>query len=520
METVNNWLGDAGTVTARRVLKNRTRYADFFLPAKGEIITVDKDADIPQTLALIKTIVKNTLPETERFARYILRPTLGQTCEAIWGWIYTHIRYEKDQTGKEQVRSPARLFSDGYGDCDCFTTFIDSVLTNVQKLTRWKFLVINRITKYGGNGFQHIYPVVKTISGEQIILDCVTEYFDYEEPYTEKEDHLIMELQHLNGVDQYDFKNSYWYNEEEGQNGIHGIAAENEDLGKLKLFNRKEKQKDEPKEKGGAIKKVVHAVNRANPATVLLRNGLLASMKLNVLNVAGRLKWTYLTPEQARQKGLNMERWEKAKTVRDKLEAIFYSAGGMKENLREAILTGKGNESKEVSGLIFSGFGDLTTAQLREVLGEDLFTRENPTALSGLGEPITAAALTAASAAIATLNELLKKIGAIRNGDANSENANAVSESITPEENTNQRTPGNAGAKEPEPEPVKFTDSPIEWVKQNPGTTVLGLTAIALLAWGGYKYLSKQKQQKAVNGMNGIDSPAQVTPIQFLPLAA
>ncbi|MCU0432514.1 MAG: hypothetical protein MUC87_03540 [Bacteroidia bacterium] len=385
---------------------------------------------------------------------------------------------------------------------------------NVKKLTRWNFSVINRITKYGGIGFQHIYPVVKIIGGDQIIVDCVTEYFDYEEPYSEKEDHLLMELQYLNGVDQYDYNASYWYNEEEANNDLQGTPRTDEDLGKLRLFNRKDKQPDESKEKGGGIKKVVHAVNRANPATVLLRNGLLASMKLNVMNVAGRLKWTYLTPEQARQKGLNMERWEKAKTVRDKLENIFYSAGGMKENLREAILTGKGNENKEVSGLIFSGFGDLTAGRLSDVLGEDLFARENPAALNGLGEPITGAALAAASAAVATLNELLKKIGSIRNGEANSDNPNSVSESITPDENASLRTPGNSGAKAPEPEQVKFTDNPLEWAKQNPGTAVLGLAAAALIIWGGYKYFTKQKQQPA-NGLNGAN-----TPIRYLPLAA
>lgn len=95
METVNDWLGNAGTVTANRVLKDRTKYAGLFLPAKGQTLTIDSDANVNDTLTLIKKIVSETLPETERFARFILRPTLLQTCEAVWFWIYTHIRDRK-----------------------------------------------------------------------------------------------------------------------------------------------------------------------------------------------------------------------------------------------------------------------------------------------------------------------------------------------------------------------------------------------------------------------------------------
>ena len=40
---------------------------------------------------------------------------------------------------------------------------------------------------------------------------------------------------------------------------------------------------------------MLNAVNKVNPATVLLRNGILASMKLNMRNVAARLRWSYLS---------------------------------------------------------------------------------------------------------------------------------------------------------------------------------------------------------------------------------
>ncbi|OED38578.1 hypothetical protein AB832_04515 [Flavobacteriaceae bacterium (ex Bugula neritina AB1)] len=68
-----------------------------------------------------------------------------------------------------------------------------------------------RITKYGGKQhFQHVYPIVPTKNGH-ITLDCVTDRFNYEVPYSEKRDIIptckkitIEGLGNLSGVDTMD----------------------------------------------------------------------------------------------------------------------------------------------------------------------------------------------------------------------------------------------------------------------------------------------------------------------------
>jgi hypothetical protein len=209
----------------------------------------------------------------------------------------------------------------------------------------------------------------------------VVEHFNYEEPFTEIKD-TTMDLQYLSGTEntETEFGN-----------------AEDESLGK-----KKGKLKD-------ILKKGLHLINRANPATVLLRNGVLASMKLNIMKVAQKLKYAYMSDEDAKKKGVDMVKFGHLKTVKDKLEQIFFGAGGKPENLKKAILTGKGNKNHDVSGL-----GDRNEATpLPQLLGDEIFHSENSESLGELGEPVTAASITASTGAIAAIAALLKKIGNI-----------------------------------------------------------------------------------------------------------
>jgi hypothetical protein len=211
----------------------------------------------------------------------------------------------------------------------------------------------------------------------------VVDYFNYEEPYTEIKD-KTMDLQYLSGTEntETEFGN-----------------ADEDTLGKKK---GKGKLKD-------ILKKGLHLINRANPATVLLRNGVLASMKLNIMKVAQKLKYAYMSDEDAKKKGVDMVKFGHLKTIKDKLEQIFFGAGGKPENLKKAILTGKGNKNHDVSGL-----GEMNEATpLPQLLGDEIYHSENSDTLGALGEPVTAASITASTGAIAAIAALLKKIGNI-----------------------------------------------------------------------------------------------------------
>lgn len=410
-------------------VKSGAEYDHLFPRAMLTTITKKKGATVADTIRFIPKVVFETLFHTQKIARVLKRKTEYETCRAIWQFVYDHIAYKKDEDGKEQIRSPARTWHDRGNiqgvDCDCYTVFISSILSNL------KIRHTLRITKYKEDHYQHIYPIVPLMNGSYITIDCVVRHFDYEEPYSEKKD-TKMDLEYLNGVNDSSAKSNMDAVELMGVYDDHEAMAE---LGRL--FKRK--SAGQPKQKSGGFKQVfkkgaikeaykkggfkavakvgLHVTNRLNPATVLIRNGILLAMKTNLFKIAQRLRYGYLTNEQAAARQIDMVKFEKLKKVKERLEGIFYGAGGIPENFKKAILTGRGNRDKQISGLGYiaddmSGLDKYASTE--QLLGRDIFQSEELQLLNGLGEPYSAAAsITAATAILTAIAAVLKGIGSI-----------------------------------------------------------------------------------------------------------
>lgn len=362
------------------------------------------------------------------------------------------------------MRSPARAWHDRHNvdpqtgepmgiDCDCMTLFICSVLYNLEIKN-----VYFRIAKYEEAYWEHIYPIIKLPNGKQITIDCVLHKFNQEAKYTAKQD-TAMDLEYLNGVsDSTDFMGIMDEHEalatlgkifkKKAASGGGGGAAPKRKVflkRKKRVRQRKRCSKRKPqnkKRKKSKSKKFVgkglHVTNRINPVTVALRNGVLAGMKLNFLKIAEALRWSYLSPEQAQAKGADMSKYQKLKGVREKLEKIFFGAGGKPENLKKAILTGRGNKDKAVpmNGLGYVSYQNIDGLHeempLNELLGREIYYSENVEGLEGLNGfeglegfgmdgdlgAATAASVAAASTVLTTIAALIKSIGSIFPGKA------------------------------------------------------------------------------------------------------
>ena len=177
-----------------RKVKSGAEYDHLFPPALMITEVYKKGARLADTMRLIPIVIRETKWQTEKIARELKGKTIHETCSNIWNFVYTHVKYRKDEKGKEQIRSPARTWADRFlgVDCDCYSVFIGSILS-VLKI-RFEL----RITKYSENYFQHIYPIVPFPDGGYITIDCVVNRFDYEEPYSENKD---MELEILSGIE-------------------------------------------------------------------------------------------------------------------------------------------------------------------------------------------------------------------------------------------------------------------------------------------------------------------------------
>jgi len=166
---------------------------------QDKVIRPEGKARLHHTINLINQVVRDTKGDTALLAKTLKGKTLEDTCENIWNFVYHHIQYARDKAGVEQVRRPSRTWADRKKgvDCDCYTVFISSILSNLNIPHKV------RITKYGGKShFQHIYPIVPSKAG-YLTLDCVTDRFNYEVPYSEAKDFDITDRRpvgEINGI--------------------------------------------------------------------------------------------------------------------------------------------------------------------------------------------------------------------------------------------------------------------------------------------------------------------------------
>jgi len=420
--------------TGKRHIKNGNQFNSFFPEVKGEFKLIKEVANLDDTIHLMKKVVSTTLEDTQAISEELEATTQKQTCSNIWNFCFNHLQYTKDEMGKEQVRRPARSWQDRTQgvDCDCMSVFIGSILTNLD--IPFSF----RLTKYESSEFEHVYIIAHTNHGI-LILDAVVHEFDREVQYSAKKD-ISMELEYLNGFedenddfDEFDELDEMIDNDypmdaqslvmDEDLLGLEGRAERRAKRAARRAARKKRKaeiKKLPRKERFKArLKQGLHVVNRFNPAAALLRLGMLASMKLNLMKASSKLRFGYWTDAEAKKNHMDMRKFQQLKRIRGKLEKIFFGAGGKTTNLKKAILTGKGNRDRKV---VLNGLGAVITPvfdedDLKTILGDDIYNDEMADGgVNGLGvvaTASTAAAVTAAAGVIGTIAALIKKLGSL-----------------------------------------------------------------------------------------------------------
>jgi hypothetical protein len=564
---------DKNVSTGYRQIRTGLEYNRYFPKPDSRDRVIIEDGEVTETLELMKKVVWKYLSDTKKIAPVLSGKTIEETCHSIWQFLYHHIQYRLDKKGVEQLRRPARSWQEREEgiDCDCFSIFASSILTNLGIPHSF------RITKYGRDVFQHVYVIVPTSSGNYII-DPVLSKANYEKPYTEKKDFpmsidginiavlsgtvendltdVVMatdlegiglgdleEKQELDALYRHlvstrnavaqnpemisqvddataflkmlDYAIAHWNtpNREKAleilaenenklnlQNGISGLDDELDDEEELlgRLFKRRKKKgkrrgfftgiKKAVKGVGKGLKKIGKAIIRFNPISIAARNGFLIALKLNFKKMASKLKWAYATQQQASKKGISEQRWKQSKEALEKVESIFADKlQGKRKALRKAILNGKAGN---LSGVI-------------EDSGE----------LSGLGEPVTAAAaatmIATASPIIIAVMKVLKKTGLMDKSEA--EDVNISQEDIKaaatkstsqfpteedsfPEGSDFNRSNSNSDNNS------KQGNKAVRFLKNNPMVAVGGLAAIGGI---GYLLFNGKKKQTTSNSLKG-----------------
>lgn len=206
--TLHKGIGLGYTAKGKRVIHEGREYANLWGNVIGTDPVLHKNGEVSDTVEFAARIVAQTLHQTKAISEKLKRPTLNETCKAIWEYCYKHYAYKIDKPGVEQLRSPARAWKDrkiGI-DCDCFAITVSSILTNMG-ITHY-FRIVKM---YGRDYFQHIYVVVPKVKNADMnirplyhVIDPVVDRYDLEPPgVTFKTDYKMegMPIQYLNGTD-------------------------------------------------------------------------------------------------------------------------------------------------------------------------------------------------------------------------------------------------------------------------------------------------------------------------------
>ena len=552
---------DFEITSGQRPIRDGKQYDRYFPKPDDRDCIIIKDGEVSDTVELMEKVVHKYLTDTSRIAPLLKRRNLDETCKSIYDFVYNHIQYKLDKRGLEQLRRPARSWAERRTgvDCDCMSIFISSILTNLKIPHSF------RITRYSADHWQHVYVIVPDNRGGYINIDAVVSPYGYEKPFTDKLDYTMS----LNGINvavlsglnsdldtvvmgaglsgsdlgattakqdldsiyrhlvatrksiadnpkmvssiddpqalikMLDYAIQYFYTDKRDEalavleqneaqlnfrNGFSGLGDDVFDHDEYALNGPGKKGffkgiSNAVKKVGKGLKEVGKAVIRFNPVSIAARGGFLVAMKINLGKMAAKLKWGYATKEQAAAKGISEAQWNKSKEALAKVERLFADKlQGKRDALRNAILKGK-------------------AGNLDGIVEEDF---------QGLGEPVTAATLAAATPIIVAAIKILKDSGLLgknENVDADAlakEMANdpSAADAIQKAGSESGSEGGDASAQKSasttnDAEGTTGGGGVMEFIKKNPVPAVIGG---GLLAFGIYKMVSKPKKQSSLSG--------------------
>jgi hypothetical protein len=135
---------------------------------------IKKNASASDTVRLAQLVAwehRNSSAVLTILQQFPFEPRLSWFRQVFW-YIDKKLDYKFDDEGREQVKTPDRLFADGFGDCDDYSTLWMAILNNVGIESKPK------IVDYEADGYwDHIYVIVPTQEGDYITLDNVAGKF-------------------------------------------------------------------------------------------------------------------------------------------------------------------------------------------------------------------------------------------------------------------------------------------------------------------------------------------------------
>lgn len=169
--------------------------ADNNIPrAKMQQVLINRDYEIGDIMDSVLRVYKKHYRDVKEFAPNLKGQSVYDTCCNVFAFVKKHIRYVKDPSDNQWVKTPSRLWKDKTGDCKSYSVFIGSVLKCLGVPFLFRFVSFDRSNALPS----HVYIVVPH-NGKEIIIDAVLNDFDTQAAYAFKHDYM-QGLYELSGV--------------------------------------------------------------------------------------------------------------------------------------------------------------------------------------------------------------------------------------------------------------------------------------------------------------------------------
>lgn len=188
-----------------RNIKNGKEYSSLILPSSGTEKEIRNNGTAYDTIDDMAKIVSKTLNQTAKLAAKLKGKTKEQSVQNVYDFLYNHIQYKQDRTGVEELREPARSWSERESgiDCDCFSIFASSILTNMGIEHHIEMCAI-----HPDPWFKHVYVIVPKEASSNIgnrnnywVVDACLHKFDTIAPNISQKYSKLMRTVQLSGLD-------------------------------------------------------------------------------------------------------------------------------------------------------------------------------------------------------------------------------------------------------------------------------------------------------------------------------
>lgn len=150
--------------------------------ANNKTVVAHQDGVTEDIITQIEKDFLKSWQQTEFIALQFKGKNLYETCQNIHSWIRKYIKYQLDKKGQQDIKTPSKIITDGFGDCKAYSILTGSILANLGIHFRFRFVRF----KPSGD-VTHVYCVVDN-NRKEIVIDACLPVFGNEKPYREKKD--------------------------------------------------------------------------------------------------------------------------------------------------------------------------------------------------------------------------------------------------------------------------------------------------------------------------------------------